>query len=161
MIKIVYMLTYDIAFQYFLIPFAVWSGIQTLISKLGICQTPHSEYFELLLVPLFFMTVAVIDTLLFIGFGWIQTLSIMTPFGFSKASPMQFLMGKLNLIIFQTIYYTPLIMFGMVIVINFKERLTIAFFFGSMIGKLYLLFVHPLLVNGFQRKHMEFPENQQ
>jgi hypothetical protein len=68
-------------------------------------------------------------------------------------------MGKLNQIIFQTIYYTPLILFGMVIVINFKERLTIAFFFGSIIGKFYLLFVHPLLVNRFQRKHMEFPEN--
>jgi hypothetical protein len=68
-------------------------------------------------------------------------------------------MGKLNQIIFQTIYYTPLILFGMVIVINFKERLTIAFFFGSIIGKFYLLFVHPLLVNILQRKHMEFPED--
>jgi len=78
-----------------------------VISKLGFCEKPHGEYFEILLVPIFFMTVAFIDTLLFIGFGWIQTLSIMTPFGFSKASPSQFLIGKLHNIIYMTVFYTP------------------------------------------------------
>jgi hypothetical protein len=91
------------------------------------------------------------DTIAFIGFGWIQTLSIMRPFGFSKATPTQFLMSRLNMIIQQTIYFVPLILFGMIVTINFQGSLILAFFFGSILGKLYLLFIHPLLALNFQR----------
>jgi len=36
-IKIVYMLIYDVVFQYFLIPLGIWNGIQGLFAKVALC----------------------------------------------------------------------------------------------------------------------------
>lgn len=71
MVKIGYMLAYDVAFQCLFIPLMIWNGLQSAFTTIGLCESPHNQYFELLLVPLFFLAVALLDTVFFIGFGWI------------------------------------------------------------------------------------------
>ena len=70
-IKICYMLAYDVAFQCLFIPLWIWNGLQACITSIGLCGSPHGQYFELLFAPLFFLTIAFMDTIAFIGFGWI------------------------------------------------------------------------------------------
>lgn len=85
----------------------------------------------------------------------------MRSFGFSKATPKQFIISRLMNVVQMSLYYVPLILFGMVITINFQGYLALAFFFGSIVGKLYLLFVHPMLANRFERSQVEFPADKE
>jgi hypothetical protein len=157
-IKIVYSMAYDVAFQYFLLPYAIWQGLQQILAYLGLCSSLHGQYFELLPATLFFITVATIDSFAFLAFSWIQNLSIMRAFGFSNATPGQFLCSRVKSILQGTISMLPLILFAMVVIINFAENLTLAFFFGTFFGKVYQVFILPQL-KCFDRKRIPFPDD--
>lgn len=49
----------------------------------------------------------------------------------------------------------------MIVTINFQGRIVLAFFLGSIVGKLYLIFIHPLLALNFQRAQVPFPDDKQ
>jgi hypothetical protein len=118
-IKSVYLMVYDVAFQCYLIPLFLWTTMQKLATEVGACSQPRGQYYELIFAPIFFITVGLIDTFVFIGFGWIQTLSIMHSFGFSNATPSQLVLSRVLGIVAMAVNWVPLIMFCMVITLNF------------------------------------------
>ena len=70
------MLVYDVAFQCLFIPLLVWNQLQATATNMGLCSEPRGPYYELLFVPFFFVTIVITDTLFFIAFGWVQSLSV-------------------------------------------------------------------------------------
>ena len=58
----------------------------------------------------------------------------------------------------QTLFFGPLIVFFVIIVINFKDNLTLAIGIGTIFGKLYLLMIHPRLDLCFSKEEKPFPE---
>ena len=137
----------------------IWNSLQRAAINLGMCETPGGDYFELAFIPVFFVAIVFIDLTVFLCFAWIETLSIRKAFGFSNATPSQFLISRYMGVISLTLAFCPLIMFGDVVVINFKKNITMAFFFGTFIGKGYLLWVHPYLKLLFDKQKVEFPED--
>ena len=104
--------------------------------------------------------VAIIETIVFFGFGWYDTFSIKAPAGFSKATYGQFCKSKCLNILFQTLLYLPLVLFGMGVCQLFQKNfLVLAIAVGTIFGKFFMLKLFPLLKNKFLEKNAEFPEN--
>jgi hypothetical protein len=59
-----------------------------------------------------------------------------------------------------TLNLLPLILFAMVVVINFGDNLTLAFFVGTIIGKAWQLFIFPH-IKMFDKKRVPFPEGRE
>lgn len=64
------------------------------------------------------------------------------------------------MIIGLTIYWLPLVLFAIVVTINFKNNLTLAFCLGTVIAKSYILFIHPRIALTLFKNQAEFPEEQ-
>jgi STE24 endopeptidase len=158
-IKMVYMLVYDLAFQFFFIPGMIWTGLQRVAARIGMCESPGGEYYEMVFIPFFFIAIVFIDITVFVCFSWIETLSIKKSFGFSKATPTQFLIDRFMGVISLTISFVPLIIFGDFVVINFKKHIALAFFLGTFIGKSYQLWITPYINLWLEDKKVDFPED--
>lgn len=117
----------------------------------------HGEYFEMIPATLFFLAIAFIDTTVFIAFNYIQQLSIMRAFGFSNATPASFLCSRLTNILAMTIALLPLILFAMVIIINFRDNLTLAFMVGTVFGKMWQLMIFPR-IKCLDKQRVPFPD---
>lgn len=123
------------------------------------CNGNASPNFEYFLAGFFMVTVILMEIAFFFCFGWIDTFSIRKPFGFSKATPSGFVIQKLTMAVFVTLMYLPLLIFGMIVVRLFKDHLLLAFAVGAIFGKLFLLYLFPLLKNCLSDKKIDYPQD--
>jgi hypothetical protein len=94
------MLAFDLAWIYFQGPLKLWNMLLSFSVWLGLCNGDQGMGFEYFLAGLFMLCVAIIETIVFFGFGWIDTFSIRAPAGFTKATYGQFCTSKRNAVLF-------------------------------------------------------------
>jgi hypothetical protein len=84
------MLGFDLLFMGFKVPAMIWLWLQERAAAAGLCDGTAGPNFELLLGAVFAVLIMAIEIFVFSGFGYIETFSVRKTFGFSKATPGQF-----------------------------------------------------------------------
>jgi hypothetical protein len=103
-------LTFDFVFMWFNCPAAIWSEINALTLRTGLCNF-SSTYVELVLATAFVLVVLFLELLMFLPFYMLETFMVRVEYGYSKANFWSALINRFLPMQMVLLMYVPVILF--------------------------------------------------
>ena len=101
-----------------------------------------------------------IEITVFSGFSYIETFGVRRTFGFSNASPIDFVLTKVRSLIFFMVMYLPVILITVKCIETFKDDLVLAIIVATFFVKVGIVWLFPFVKRSLLEEAInEFPED--